>query len=531
MPDNSKPLRIAILINYFFTLRDFLFSPVWQEMAKHPDVEFLLLASDWDISSYVTGLDIDNIIPVSMPQPAYNADSPSLKNANIKTRWLQLFNKLDGKYLFQALLHRFTATHNLSHFHIRRGRSKKEKELHRVFYNYKMGEAAGFPFPQSKLLYRLVYEAHHGFLNIPHDNDIALIRNLDPDLFVFGRLHYKPTAYWVNAIKQLDIPMIGMVSSWDHTTVQGATPRGMSGYIVASKRMKDELSELHGIPREHIRQIGKPQMDIFCDPSTPIKRAEFLKMLSIPPHHRLITLATNTRGLNEHEISIARKLAEDFSRGHYGDATLLIRNHPQDRDWETNFLPLANQPYVAVVNAFPAEMGIDAKGYRDQIILANLMSHSDIVIQSRGSIALDAIAFDTPVISLAFDGDLVRQPNDSFLLEYEYEHYKPLVVAEGTWMVGNYPELDHAIQTYLANPTTHAEGRQRILKEQIDPLDGKVSQRLVEYLVESVKNARGGKLPEGNWQYSGLGDTTWASRQICAAADYVKNSEEQASSP
>ena len=526
MPESSQPLRIAILINYFFTLRDFLFSPVWQEMAKHPDVQFLLIASDWDISSYVSGLQVTNIIPVSMPQPAYHADSPALQKTSLKNLWIQIFNKLDGKYLFQALLHRFTAAHNLSHYHIRRGRSKKEKELHRVFYNYKLGETAGFPFPQSRLLYRLVYETHHGFLNTPHENDVAFIRSLNADLFVFGRLHYKPSAYWVNAIKKLKLPMIGMVSSWDHPTVQGATPRGMSGYVVASKRMKAELSELHGIPREHIRQIGKPQMDIFHDPKTLMERGEFLKMLAIPPQHRLITLATNTRGLNEHEISIAPRLAHDFKQGRYGDATLLIRNHPQDQDWQKNFLPLASQPHVVVVNAFPAEMGIDAKGYRDQIILANLMSHSDVVIQSRGSIALDAIAFDTPVISLAFDGDLARQPHDSFLLEYEYEHYKPLVTAEGTWMVGDYSELDKAIHSYLANPTLDAEGRQRILEEQIAPLDGKVSQRLVEYLVESADKARHGQLPAGSWDYTGLGDTTWANRQICTAANYVKVCEE-----
>jgi hypothetical protein len=527
MPDSSKPLRIAILINYFFTLRDFLFSPVWQEMSKHPDVQFLLLASDWDISAYVSGLNIDNIIPISMPQPAYNAESPSLQKTSLKNLWIQLFNKLDGKYLFQALLHRFTATHNLSHFHIRRERSKKEKEIHRVFYNYRLGEAAGFPFPQSRLLYRLAYEAHHGFLNLPHEDDIEFIRSLEPDLFVFGRLHYKPTAYWVNAIKRLNIPMIGMVSSWDHPTVQGATPRGMSGYVVASQRMKDEMAELHTIPRAHIQQIGKPQMDIFCDPNTLMDRSEFLKMLDIPPHHRLITLATNTRGLNEHEISIAGKLANDFKQGRYGDSTLLIRNHPQDQDWQTNFLPLAKQPHVVVVNAFPAEMGIDAKGYRDQVILANLMAHSDIVIQSRGSIALDAIAFDTPVISLAFDGDLVRQPNDSFLLEYEYEHYKPLVTAEGAWMVGDYLELDNAIQSYLADPTIDAEGRQKILEEQIAPLDGKVSQRLVAALVEAAQKARGNKLPQGNWRYSGLGDTTWANRQICNAAQFVRGVKRQ----
>jgi CDP-glycerol glycerophosphotransferase (TagB/SpsB family) len=150
------------------------------------------------------------------------------------------------------------------------------------------------------------------------------------------------------------------------------------------------------------------------------------------------------------------------------------------------------------------------------------MQHSDVVIQSRGSLALDAIAFDTPVMSLAFDGDLVRPPNDSFLLEYAFEHYKPLVEAEGTWMVGSYEVLDRAIQEYLSDPTVHSEGRRRIRDEHIVPLDGQASQRLVDYLVESARKAKEGTLPEGDWDYTGLGDVNWSSRQMCDVRDYVQ---------
>ena len=99
---------------------------------------------------------------------------------------------------------------------------------------------------------------------------------------------------------------------------------------------------------------------------------------------------------------------------------------------------------------------------QDIIFLANLMKHSDVVIQSRGSLALDAIAFDTPVISIGFDGDCVRLPEDSFLWEYAFDHYKPLVAADGTWLVGSYDALDKAIRGYLRNPGIHSAGRKAI---------------------------------------------------------------------
>ena len=203
---------------------------------------------------------------------------------------------------------------------------------------------------------------------------------------------------------------------------------------------------------------------------------------------------------------------------------MLLRTHPADTTWKEDFLSLAKPPEVICINACSFGYGDDeiTEGLEDQIMLANLMKYSDVVIQSRGSLALDAIAFDKPVISLAFDGDLNKKPADSFLQEYKVDHYKPLVMAQGTWMVGSYEELDRAISQYLEDPTIHSKGRKIIHREQIGLLDGKSSKRLVDYIVESAKKAREGTLPEGDWDYEGLGDITWASRQIFNVEDYVQ---------
>jgi hypothetical protein len=421
-------------------------------------------------------------------------------------------------------MHRYAALNDLSHCRIRKERSREERKRQQILSDYQRGEMAGFPFPRSKEIFGLLYELRHGFPNLTRRDDLFFLQDLRLDMFVFGRLHYHMTAYWAKALRRLGIPMIGIVSSWDHPTTKGPTPRGMSGYVVASRRMVEEMSALHGIQQSKIYQVGKVQMDVYKDPSVFSSRQDFLKELGIPPDHHLVTFGTNTTGLKEHEGSIAQELSEDFADGRYGKATLLLRTHPQDVNWERDFLSLAKPPWVVCLNACSfGNRAADsiARGGDDLVMLANLMKHSDVVIQSRGSLALDAIAFDTPVISLAFDGDLVRAPNDSFLLEYGFEHYKPLVAAQGTWMVGSYEALDQAIREYLRDPTIHFEGRRIIREEHIEPLDGKVSQRLVDYLVESARKAREGTLPEGDWDYTGLGDVTWSSRQTCDVRDYV----------
>jgi hypothetical protein len=519
-------LKIAILFDYHFSVRDFLFTPVWDEMKKHENVHFYLISSSPEVKAEITSRNCSNIF-YSHPTQFFDPRPKSMLDklyGRILKQWQKIIGFFDDCYLFDTLAYRFVAIHGLSHYEIRRRKSRQEQERHRIFLNYRQGEKAGRPFPKSKILFRLLYDFRSDFFNVINKRDLGFFHALSPDLFVFGRLHWMTTAYWARILRRLNIPMIGIVASWDHPTVQGPTPKGMNGYVVASRHMFDEMSDLHSIQLEKIRQIGKVQMDIFKNKSIIMSRENFLKQINIPLDHCLVAFGTNSYVLKDHEVSIARKLADDFCAGRYGKSTLLLRTHPQDLDWNADFLPLAKHPHVVCVDG--ASFGYRSsdnfsRGNEDQIFLANLMKHSDLVIQSRGSLALDAIAFDTPVISLAFDGDLHREAGDSFLWENCYEHYKPLIAAGGTWVAGSYKSLERAIQTYLGDPSVHSVGREVIRRQHIEPLDGGASKRLVDYLVEMAEKSRNGQIPNGDWEYKGIGDVSWAARQECDIMKYL----------
>jgi CDP-glycerol glycerophosphotransferase (TagB/SpsB family) len=149
------------------------------------------------------------------------------------------------------------------------------------------------------------------------------------------------------------------------------------------------------------------------------------------------------------------------------------------------------------------------------------MKHADVVVQSRGSLALDAIAFDTPVVSIGYDGGLPRGEEDSFLLENLYEHYLPLVKARGIWLVGSHETLAQAIDTYLKDPSTHADGRAQIRRDHLEPLDGGASRRLIDCLATTATHARARTLAPGDWHLMGLGDLTWSSRQGCNLDEFL----------
>ena len=524
---NTRP-RIAITVPYLYSVRDLLFTPVWHEIVTRQDVDFLLLCSNPEIADLVSKRDCSNVASVQFPPSTSSGGSfvrRLLRLDMVPYTWVKMFRVFDAQYVFDSVGYRFAAVSNLSHYRIRKEKSAEERRRQRVFFDYRGGEIVGYPFPRSRTMFRLLYELRHSFLNHALKEDVSLVEDLRPDLFVFGRLHHPATPYWARILRGLAIPMMGIVPSWDHPTTKGPTPRGMSGYVVASRRMVEEMRGLHGLAPEKLCQVGKVQMDAYSDPSIFERREDFLRRMGLPTDHKLVTFGTNTTGLKEHEVSIAQKLSKDFANGCYGKATLLLRTHPQDVNWERDFLSLARRPGVACLDACsfgnrPADSM--SRGGDDVVLLANLMKHSDVVIQSRGSLALDAIAFDTPVVSLAFDGHLVRSPKDSFLLEYGFEHYKPLVAAQGTWMVGSYEALDQAMRGYLGDPAIHSEGRKIIREEHIEPLDGKASRRLVDYLVDSARREREGMLPGGDWDYTGLGDVTWSSGQTCNVQDYVQ---------
>ena len=521
-------LKVFISLPYLYSVRDFLFTPVWEEMAARENVHFHLWCENPQASEAIAARGRANIsaveFPSILPGGATTTAGKILDKLLARRFRRKACRWIDERCVFDSVKYRFAALSNLSHYHIRRNKGPVERKRHQVFSDYRSGELVGQPFPRSRLMFRLLYNFPYGWAHFLSRKDWRAFKQLGIDLVVFARLHNYTTAYWARRLRRLGTPMIGIVSSWDHPTTKDPTPRGMSEYIVASERMVEEMSGLHGIDAERIRQIGKVQMDVFRDESAAEDRGSFLGRLGVPADHKLVVFGTNVKALKDHEVSIARRMAADFSAGRYGKSTLLIRSHPQDRTWRQDFDVLTDPPNVICFNACGfgdrAEDDLES-GRDDQVFLANLMRHSDVVVQSRGSLALDAAAFDVPVISLAFDGDLDRSGGDCFIEEYAFEHYKPIVSSEGTWMVGSYDALDRAISGYLADPSIHAAGRATIRRDHVEPLDGGASKRLVDCIVESAQRARDGSLPPGDWDYPGLGDVTWASRQVCDVHSFV----------
>lgn len=515
----KQKTKVIIWVPICFSIRDFIFTSVWDEMLKNQQTEFHLLVDDLSLVPNHKKEAVN--IFFHCTSQTNKASSHVIKKFSLKRKLANYIRLYYYSFLFYSFIYRFGAIHNLGSYQVRKKHSVKEQNFQQIFLEYKLAEKAGQPFPKSRtlftFLYQLVYLFDPGF----NQGHVDLFEKIKPDLMVFGRLHMPNTLYWSKLAKKMDIPMVGYISSWDHLTTKGPLPKGMSKYIVSSETMVEELINLHKVLPKQIDQIGKVQMDYFLN-KTICSRDELMKSLEIPTGYQLITLGTNAAGLKRHEVSIASYLAKKISSGEFGQCSLLIRTHPLDRSWQKDFAHLGEFANVRCINAnsfatsHTSEMDEDS----DQQFLAALMKHSSIVIQSRGSLALDAVAFDTPVISLAFDGEMDMEEKDQFIYNYRFDHYIPIVKNRATWMAGSYGSLDRAITAYLSDKSIHTKGRALLRQEQLAPFDGKSGQRMVNAIISSAEEAKQGQL-YGNWNISGLGDSSWAKKRVINILNYL----------
>jgi len=461
-------------------------------MIANRNIEFILIGGGTSVSKVVGRRKPSNIKHLSSLNEIKNNSTDSVLHFLIKgfiEKLIKLSELLNDRYIFDATKLRFAAAAGIPHFKIMENKSAEEQNRFRLFFDYRRGLSLAHPWPRSRLIFRVLkfFRDKVLYFFVRHD-DVTGIQNLKLDLVLFGRYDMPLNIfYWRRVFKRANVKVATIVGSWDHPTTKGPPPSDIDHFIVASNQMRKEMIALHDIDNKKITQIGKVQMDRFTDHHFSINRDDFLSELGFPEIERFILFATNTTGLKEHEVSIVHEVTKWIKEGRFGkNVSLVIRCHPQDINAQQDFKVLDDGVKIRclVASAFGCQGDDPNEALQDQRFLASLLKHSEMVIQSRGSIALDAAAFDTPIISLNFDGDLIRTDNDSFRRENEYAHYKPIIDSQGTWVVDSYKQLKEAICAYIKDKSIHCKGREKIRREHISFLDGKASQRLVNKLIE-----------------------------------------------
>ncbi len=466
--------RIALVMPTMLAVRSVLESPIAKLLANQSNLKVDLLtnaAKDADRISVFKNMSWHHLRrPVGLLHPG----NFHLGNLIRKILHRISFGLFSGKFGFGNLVYRFNHKHqfagHLQKIHLPPQRKKREA----VAGNY-VDKKYGFPATESQTFFNWLYRTYYSLWDSKARTE-TFLRTNKPDLIVLYYIQSPQIKPYVIAAKKLGIPTLGVIGSWDKLTTKGPLPPHIDRYIVGSQKMSEELQQYHDIPLDKISITGWPQMDVYESPDLMQDRASLFEAIGIPQDHKLLLFGANSKRLGPHEPDISRHLSQQVAQGIFGACTLLIRPHPKDHTALERYSQFHSPPYVIVQP--PEEGRLD--------YLASLLSHADVVIASQGSISLDAIALGSCVVNIAFDGNLKPEHYASIKRWYELDHYLPVVECGGVQLVENYHALDQAIVTYLENPETHQAGRDCVHRTQLEPFDGKASQRLVDLMLEHM---------------------------------------------
>ncbi|MBF0284295.1 MAG: hypothetical protein HQL51_07535 [Magnetococcales bacterium] len=313
--------------------------------------------------------------------------------------------------------------------------------------------------------------------------DHPLFHRYRPEVIFCGTLYPKDPCLELIA-PRLGVPVVALVHSWDNLTTKGPFPFQPDRWIVWNDLLKGELERLHGVDPARIFVSGMPQSDLYVRREGYWSREKFFAHHQLDPARRLIVYTSGPPGLVPMDPAIAEILAGMVAANRWSDpCQLLVRLHPKDDPGR--YAGLRGRPGVTV--QLPGEKAATNDGWnpseREMHQLAETLCYADVVVNIASTITIDACAFDTPVVNVAFDGPRDLPPGRSCRRFYAFDHYRSIVATGGARMAFSAEELQRALAAYLADPSLDAEGRERIRREQYGVLDGQAGRRVAECIL------------------------------------------------
>ncbi len=282
--------------------------------------------------------------------------------------------------------------------------------------------------------------------------------------------------------RRFDVPIVGMVRSWDNCYSKGVLPVIPDQLIVNTELLKDEAVTLHDVPAAHIKVVGLPQFDLFINISrTP--REAFFRSIGADPSRKLVLLAPAGAILSDTDWQVCDAILKAEEGGRFTPPIeLYVRNHPHH---PADLSKVAGRPHLIIVQpgqGIVGEAGSKATEFtkQDTTFLADLLYHADVVIYTATTLGIDSAVFDKSQIIVDFDGYETKPYAESVVRYHDEDHMKKLIATGGVAIAHSAEELVEHIRRYLADPALDHEGRARIVTEQLYRLDGGAGDRVGE---------------------------------------------------
>lgn len=307
-----------------------------------------------------------------------------------------------------------------------------------------------------------------------------------PNLVFYTTLYARNICLEIEAQKR-GVKTISFIHSWDNPTSKGVFPVVPDKIVVWNEILKQEIIRHHEYPERDIFISGVPQFDIYIKKHLFRAKNNFFKKWRLDLNKKLINYSTPMHGQAPFSPDIVDILCKAIKNNYFSfPCQLMVRLHP--RDFKERYKDFNGKNDIVI--QMPGKEA-DVKDRwnpteEDMLTLAETMHYSDVIINVASTIGIDAIVFDTPVVSVGFDGYQEQLYLASCKRFYDYDHMKKLIRTNGVKVAYSRDELLKYTDIYLKNPNVDAEGREKIRKEQCWKLDGRAGERIAEFILQQL---------------------------------------------
>ena len=313
-----------------------------------------------------------------------------------------------------------------------------------------------------------------------------------PDLIVSTNISADTEAALIKAARRLKIRTVGMPKSWDNTSKHGFRVK-TDVFVVWNEFMKEQAIRLQNYRLDQVAVIGIPQFDYYVDKSRIWSREKFCELYGLDPARKIIMFGSEG-GKFPTDGDIAAIIAEQIHQGRFHrPCQLLVRPHYGYKNDDLKFKSVFGKALVSVdrFNKPSANFRDEwdySRDFMDRFL--NTLYHSDIAISTCSTLALDAVAFDKPLISIGFDGDDDQPYERSLRRWYETQYYSAVIKTGAIEVASSREKLASLIDQYLNHPEFKSKEREILRQKFVYPFDGQAGRRLADLVIANLERGR-----------------------------------------
>jgi len=464
---NSKAQpSLLVVLNDYLTARIFLETDIFAELIERSTQRIVTLL-------YGSAIDIDAVRAKYPKVTFYSAsDYTEFDHLPLHQRLHGEFDRrLDEKIGFLPLALRFNIANGFN----------VERLTHGNRNGFLNRDNIG-PLPQWDICYRWMLRWYFSALRFTHPGFRELCEKENVQGVLFSNTQHPQNIPFMLAARSMRLPIFAYIASWDHPVGKGPIYGDAKIYLVQNRVMREKMIHYHGINPERITVTGWALMDRYASPGPEEDQREYhelLKTYGLPERTPVLLLAggsaNNAPGEPE---QFARLMRWRDEKGGGEKFSVIFRPHPNDHEWRTRYAALLNRD------------GCYVQGERFANIAESslLLRSVDAVVCTAGTILVDSVVNDRPVVAIAYDREGAPAPGQSVAAKnYGSYHYRELMDKKPFYYAESFEQMVTGLERALENGNELAAARKEVTEILVGTIDGNAAQRVAQAVVSAVE--------------------------------------------